>query len=53
MSLLSLYQQNSIKNDDYFLAKNVKGQCIVMKIEQKVRIKMRNMSIDIFSSQTL
>ena len=37
----------------YFLAKDLKDQCIGTNIKQKVRIKARPKSIDIFSNQTL
>ena len=53
MSLLSLYLQRTIKNYQNFLAKSLKDQCIEMNINQKVRIKLQQMIIDIFSNQNL
>ena len=53
MFLLSLYQQETIKNYQNFLAKNLKDGFIGMSIKQKVRINIRQMNIDIFSNQTL
>ena len=37
MSLLSLYQQKTIKNCQNFLGKGLKDQCVGMNIKQKVR----------------
>ena len=51
MSLLELYQQETIKNYQNFLTKNLKDQFIGMDTKQKVRIKTRLVNIDIFSSQ--
>ena len=48
MFLSSLYQQKTIKNDQNFLAKDLKDQCIRMNIKQTVRIKIRQMTIDVF-----
>ena len=53
MFLSSLYQQEAIKNYQNFLAKNLKDQFIGMNIKQKERIKIRQMSLDIFTSQIL
>ena len=53
MFLLSLYQQETIKNYQNFLAKDLKDGFIGMNIKQKVRINIRQMNIDIFSNQTL
>ena len=53
MPLLSRYQQKTIKNYQNFLAKDLKDQCIGIKIKQKVRIKTPQTSIDIFLNQTL
>ena len=52
MSLSSPYQQKTIKNYQIFLAKDFKDYCIVMNINQKVRIEIQQTSIDIFSNQT-
>ena len=46
--LLSLYQQETTKNYQNFLAKNLKDQLIGMNIKQKVRIKIRQKILDIF-----
>ena len=51
--LLSLYQQNIIKNYQNFLVKGFKYKFIGMNIKQKVRIKIQQMNIDVFSNQTL
>ena len=48
MFLLSLYQQETTKNYQNFLAKNLKDQLIGMNIKQKVRIKIRQKILDIF-----
>ena len=48
MLLLSLHQQNTIKNYQNFQAKDLKDQFIGMNIKQKVRIKTRHTNIDIF-----
>ena len=52
VSLQSLYQENTIKNDQNALEKDLKDQCIGMNIKQKVRMKMQQISIDIFWNQT-
>ena len=53
VSLYSLYQEEITKNYQNFLANNLKDQCIGMNIKQKVRTKIRQMSIDIFFNQAL
>ena len=53
MSLSSHYPQKIIKNYQNHLAKDLKDQCIGMNIKQKVRIKLRQTSIDISWIQTL
>ena len=53
MSLLSLYQQYTIKNYQIFLTKYLKDQFIGMNKKQKVRIKIRQMSTNIFWNETL
>ena len=50
---MSLYQQKLTKNYQMFLAKYLKDQFIGMNIKQKVRIIIREISIDIFTNQTL
>ena len=52
MSLQSFYQQKTIKNYQNFLAKALKDQCIGVNAKQKVKIKIQQMSIDIFFNQT-
>ena len=47
MFLSSLYQQNTIKNYQNFLAKNLKNRYIQMNIKQKVRMKTQQTSTDI------
>ena len=44
---------SSNKNYHDFLVKDLKDQFIGMNIKQKVRIKIQQMNIDIFSSQIL
>ena len=51
--LLSLYQQNTIKNYQNPLAKYLKDQCFGKNLKEKVKIKIRQMSMDIFSNYTL
>ena len=51
--LLSLYQQKSTKNYQDFLPKGLKNQFTEMSIKQKLRIKMRQMSVSILLNQTL
>ena len=53
MFLSLLNQQETTKNYPNFLARNLKHQCIGMNIKQKVRIKIRSNSIDIFWNKTL
>ena len=53
MILQSLYQQNAIKNYQNFVAKGLKDQCIGTNIKQKTRIKIQQMSLDIFLNQNL
>ena len=48
MFLSSLYQQKTIKNNQNFLAKDLKDHCIRMNIKQTARIKIRQMIVDIF-----
>ena len=52
-SLLSLCQQKTIKNYENFLAKNLKDQWIRMYMEQKARIKIRQINTDTLLDQTL
>ena len=51
--MLSLYQEETIKNYQNVLVKDLKDQFIRMNIKQKVRIKIRQMNIAIFSNQFL
>ena len=51
--LSSLYQQNATKNYQHFLAKGLKNQFAEMSIKQKLRIKIRQMSVNILLNQTL
>ena len=53
MSLLQFYQQKTIENYQNFLAKNLKNKFIGMNIKQKVRLKIQQLNIDIFSNQIL
>ena len=53
MSLLSLYQQKTVKNYQNFLAKDLKDKFIGMNIKQNVRTKIQQMIIDIFLKHTL
>ena len=48
-----LHQQKTIKNYQKFVAKSLKDHCIGMNIKQKMRLKIGQMSKDIFSNQTL
>ena len=52
-SLLSLYQQKTIKNYENFLAKNLKDQWIRLYMEKKARIKIRQINTDTLLDQTL
>ena len=47
----SLYQQKTVRNYQNFLAKDLKDQCTGMNIKQKLRTKIQQMSINIFSNQ--
>ena len=51
--LLSLYQQETIKNYQNLLAKDLTDQFTGVNTKQKVGIKVRQMNIDIFSNQML
>ena len=51
MFLLSLYQQKTIKNYQNSLTNDLKDQCLGMNIKQKMKIKLQQMSIDIFSNR--
>ena len=53
MFQLQLYQQETIKHYQNFLVKDLKDQFIGMNINQKVRIKLRQMNIGISSNQNL
>ena len=53
MFLLLLYQQETIKNYQNVLAKDFKDQFIGMNIKQKVRMKIQQMNLHIFSNQIL
>ena len=47
------FQQKTIRNNQNFLEVFFNQKCIGMNIKQKVRIKTWQMSIDIFSNETL
>ena len=51
--LLSLYEQKAIKNYENFLVKDLKDLYIGINIKQNLRMKIQQMSIDIFRNQTL
>ena len=53
MFLLQLYQQEAIENYQKFLAKDFKDQFIEINIKQKVRIKIQQTNIYLFSNQIL
>ena len=53
MSPQSHYQQETIKNYQNVLVKHLKDQCTGMKIKQKVRVKLRQLSINFLSNQTI
>ena len=53
MFMLSLYQEETMKNYQNVLVKDLKDQFIRMNIKQKVRIKIQKMNIGIFSNQFL
>ena len=50
---MSLSHQKIIKNYQKFLVKHLEDQCIEMNMKQKVGMKVRQTSIDIFQNQTL
>ena len=51
MFLLPLYPQKTIKNYQNSLPTDLKDQCIEMNKKQKIKIKLQQMSIDIFSNK--
>ena len=51
--LLSLYEQKTIENYQNFLVQELNDQFIGMNINQKGRIKLQQINIDIFSNQIL
>ena len=51
--LSSIYQQKTSKSYQNFLGKDLSDQLILVNIKQKVKTKIRQMSIDVFSNQTL
>ena len=51
--LLDFYQQETIKNYQNFMAKDLKDDFIGMNIKEKVRTKLRQMCLDILSNQIL
>ena len=53
MSLPSLFQQNTMKNYQRFLAKDLEDEFIGLNIKQKLIIKIQQINIDIFSNQIL
>ena len=53
MSLSLFYQQKTTKNYQNFLGKDLKDQCIGIKIKQKRKRKILQLSIDIFQNQPL
>ena len=53
MSLLSQNQQKTTKNHQNVLAKFLKDQFIGMNIKQRVRKKIQQITIYIFSNQNL
>ena len=53
MSLSSPCHQKTFKNCQNILAKDLKDQHIGTNMKQKVRVKTRQTSIDIFSNKTL
>ena len=50
---LSLYQQETMKNYHNFSVNDLNDQFIGINIFKKLRIKIQQMNIDIFSSQIL
>ena len=53
MLLSSLYQHETIKHYQNFLVKALKDQFIGMNLKQNVRLKLQQLSLDIFSNQIL
>ena len=53
ISLLQLYQQETIKSYENFLSNNLKDHFIGINIKQKVRTKKQQININIFSNQNL
>ena len=51
--LLLLCEQKTIENYQNFLVQELNDQFIGMNINQKVRIKLQQINIDIFSNQIL
>ena len=48
---VTLSAKDTTKNYQNFIVKDLKDQSIGMNIKQKVRIKIRQMNIDIFSNK--
>ena len=51
--VVTLYQQKTIKNYRNFLAMGLKDQFIEVNIKQKIKIKIQQMSVDVFSNLNL
>ena len=51
MLLWLLYQQETIKNYENILAKDLEDQFIGMNTKQKVIIKIQKVNLDIFSNE--
>ena len=51
--VVTLSERDKAKNHQNFLAKDLKDQIIGLNIQQKMRIKIRQINIDIFSNQIL
>ena len=51
--VVTLSERDNAKNHQNFLAKDLKDQIIGLNIQQKMRIKIRQINIDIFSNQIL
>ena len=51
MLLCLLYQQETIKNYENILAKDLEDQFIGMNTKQKVIIKIQKANLDIFSNE--
>ena len=49
--VVTLSAKDTTKNYQNFIVKDLKDQSIGMNIKQKVRIKIRQMNIDIFSNK--